>query len=77
MDEGLPERVPGKFNNKIQRANGEPGRAGELAAYVDCVNQTRGANVPGTGPGQQLRGLQGLLGQVSKKYLLWRTLKWK
>ena len=69
MDEGLPARVPKQFDNKIQRANGGPGRAGFMAVDVHSCDQRQ--DMPGTGPGQQLRGLQGLLGQVSKKYLLW------
>ena len=47
--------------------------SGEALA-VDIYSSDQRQDVPGPGPGQQLRGLQSVLGQVSKKYLLWGAL---
>ena len=46
-----------------------------MAVDIYSNNSSWREDMPGTGPGQQLRGLSSVLGQVSKKYLLWRTLK--
>ena len=68
MDEGPPARVSGKFNNKIQRANGGPGRAGVMAVDVHSSDQRQ--DVPGTRSGQPMQELPRLLGQERQEHCI-------
>ena len=58
-----PRRCTQKFNNQDLITHGGPGPGEALA--VDFYYSDQRQDVPGPGPGQQLRGLQGLLGPVA------------
>ena len=57
-----PRRGAQKFNNQNFITHGGPGPGEALAVDFYCSDQRQ--DVPGPGPGQRVRQLQGLLGSV-------------
>ena len=57
-----PGRSAQKFNNQDLITHGGPGPGEALAVDFYCSDQRQ--DMPSTRPGEQLRGLQGLLGPV-------------
>ena len=75
MDQGLYCWSSWQSCCSVLHSDGGPGSRWQLASYINCNNEAWTTDMSSSYTRQQMQRLQGLLGQVNSKYLLWWTLK--